>query len=143
MRVLPFAFACHPSSAWANVCPRPWMQKSTWHVVPPHAADPWPDSKSSSVTVPPNGMSRCVWVTLRGESERRPRTGGHMVSVPNGGWLGGCLDVLAGVEVLRRVAEEGRPPLTVRLVDWADEEGARCGRSRFGSSAGANSMADQ
>jgi N-carbamoyl-L-amino-acid hydrolase len=38
------------------------------------------------------------------------------------------------VEVLRRIAGEGTPPVTVRLVDWADEEGARFGRSLFGSS---------
>jgi N-carbamoyl-L-amino-acid hydrolase len=55
--------------------------------------------------------------------------------VPNGGWLDGCLNVLAGLEVLRRIAAEGTPPVTVRLVDWADEEGARFGRSLFGSSA--------
>ncbi|HET7572104.1 MAG TPA: Zn-dependent hydrolase [Gaiellaceae bacterium] len=83
------------------------------------------------------------WFTLRGESERELLIGGHMDSVPNGGWLDGCLNVLAGVEVLRRVAEEGTPPLTVRLVDWADEEGARFGRSLFGSSAAAGSMDDQ
>ena len=69
--------------------------------------------------------------------------GGHMDSVPNGGWLDGCLNVLAGAEVLRRIAEDGTPPVTVRLVDWADEEGARFGRSLFGSSAAAGSMADQ
>ena len=50
---------------------------------------------------------------------------------------------MAGVEVLRRIAAEGQPPLTVRLVNWADEEGARFGRSLFGSSAAAGSMADQ
>jgi N-carbamoyl-L-amino-acid hydrolase len=50
---------------------------------------------------------------------------------------------MAGVEVLRRIAAEGTPPLTVRLVNWADEEGARFGRSLFGSSAAAGSMADQ
>jgi N-carbamoyl-L-amino-acid hydrolase len=83
------------------------------------------------------------WFTLPGESERALLIGGHMDSVPNGGWLDGCLDVVAGVEVLRRIAEEGRPPLTIRLVDWADEEGARFGRSLFGSSAAAGSMADQ
>ena len=38
---------------------------------------------------------------------------------------------------------KGRPPVTVRLVNWADEEGARFGRSLFGSSAAAGSMADQ
>jgi N-carbamoyl-L-amino-acid hydrolase len=83
------------------------------------------------------------WFTLRGASERALLIGGHMDSVPNGGRLDGCLNVLAGVEVLRRLAEEGTPPLTVRLVDWADEEGARFGRSLFGSSAAAGSMSDQ
>jgi N-carbamoyl-L-amino-acid hydrolase len=83
------------------------------------------------------------WFTLPGASERSLLIGGHIDSVPNGGWLDGCLNVLAGVEVLRRIAEEGTPPLTVRLVNWADEEGARFGRSLFGSSAAAGSMADQ
>jgi N-carbamoyl-L-amino-acid hydrolase len=45
--------------------------------------------------------------------------------------------------VLRRIAEEGSPPVPVRLVNWADEEGARFGRSLFGSSAAAGSMRDQ
>jgi len=77
------------------------------------------------------------WVTLPGASEKALMIGGHLDSVPNGGWLDGCLDVLAGLEVLRRFAEEygGRPPVTIRLVDWADEEGARFGRSLLGSSA--------
>ena len=83
------------------------------------------------------------WFTLKGASERALLIGGHIDSVPNGGWLDGCLNVLAGVEVLRRIAEEGAPPLTVRLVNWADEEGARFGRSLFGSSAAAGSMRDQ
>ena len=83
------------------------------------------------------------WWTLRGESERAVLLGGHIDSVPNGGWLDGCLNVVAAVEVLRRIAEEGTPPVTVRLVNWADEEGARFGRSLFGSSAAAGSMADQ
>jgi len=83
------------------------------------------------------------WFTLRGDSDRALLLGGHIDSVPNGGWLDGCLNVLAAVEVLRRMASEGEPPVTVRLVNWADEEGARFGRSLFGSSAAAGSMADQ
>ncbi len=83
------------------------------------------------------------WYTLRGTSERAVLIGGHMDSVPNGGWLDGCLNVLAGAEVVRRIAAEGTPAVTVRLVDWADEEGARFGRSLFGSSAAAGSMSDQ
>src|SRR5205809_948584 len=78
-----------------------------------------------------------LWTKLRGQTERALLIGGHMDSVPNGGWLDGCLNVLAGVEILRRINEQyqGRPPVTVRLVDWADEEGARFGKSLFGSSA--------
>ena len=77
------------------------------------------------------------WVTLPGASEKSLLIGGHLDSVPNGGWLDGALNVIAGLEVLRRIAAEfgGRPPVTVRLVDWADEEGARFGRSLLGSSA--------
>ncbi len=78
-----------------------------------------------------------TWFTLRGESERALLIGGHMDSVPNGGWLDGCLNLLAGVEILRHINAQyhGKPPVTVRLVDWADEEGARFGKSLFGSSA--------
>jgi N-carbamoyl-L-amino-acid hydrolase len=83
------------------------------------------------------------WFTLPGNSERALLIGGHIDSVPNGGWLDGALNVMAGAEVLRRLADEGTPPVTVRLVNWADEEGARFGRSLFGSSAAAGSMADQ
>jgi beta-ureidopropionase / N-carbamoyl-L-amino-acid hydrolase len=83
------------------------------------------------------------WWTLRGGSERAVLIGGHIDSVPNGGWLDGALNVLAGVEVMRRLAENGEPAAAVRLVNWADEEGARFGRSLFGSSAAAGSMDDQ
>jgi N-carbamoyl-L-amino-acid hydrolase len=77
------------------------------------------------------------WTTLRGDSEQALLLGSHLDSVPNGGWLDGCLGVLAGLEILRGLFEDfhGKPPITIRLVDWADEEGARFGRSLFGSSA--------
>jgi N-carbamoyl-L-amino-acid hydrolase len=77
------------------------------------------------------------WTTLAGDSEATLILGSHLDSVPNGGWLDGCLGVIAAFAVLRRIAEEhdGKPPITIRLVDWADEEGARFGRSLFGSSA--------
>lgn len=83
-----------------------------------------------------------LWFTLKGDSQRTLIMGGHMDSVPNGGWLDGCLNVLAAVEVLRRIATQynGRPPLTVRVVDWADEEGARFGKSLYGSSACAGTL---
>ena len=77
------------------------------------------------------------WVTVSGRSPKVMVFGSHLDSVPNGGWLDGCLGVLAGLEVLTALAEDsgGVPEVTLRLVDWADEEGARFGRSLFGSSA--------
>jgi hydantoinase/carbamoylase family amidase len=83
------------------------------------------------------------WWTLPGASERAVLMGGHIDSVPNGGWLDGALNVVAAAEVLRRIADDGQPATTIRLVNWADEEGARFGRSLFGSSAASGTMADQ
>ncbi len=78
-----------------------------------------------------------LWMTLRGASSRALLIGGHIDSVPNGGWLDGSLNTLTGLEILRGIHAQydGEPPITVRLVDWADEEGARFGKSLFGSSA--------
>ena len=83
------------------------------------------------------------WFTIGEGRDDALLIGGHLDSVPNGGWLDGSLNVVAGSEVFRRIAEEGTPAVPVRLVNWADEEGARFGRSLFGSSAAAGSMRDQ
>jgi beta-ureidopropionase / N-carbamoyl-L-amino-acid hydrolase len=74
------------------------------------------------------------WITLVGTSGDALILGSHLDSVPNGGWLDGCLGVMAALETLRAFAQS-HPTVTVRLVDWADEEGARFGRSLLGSSA--------
>src|SRR6266576_4302001 len=79
------------------------------------------------------------WVTLPGTSPKTVIVGSHLDSVPNGGWLDGCLGVAAGLEALRMHAGT-TPPVTLRLVDWADEEGARFGRSLLGSAAAAGSL---
>jgi len=80
-----------------------------------------------------------LWATAPGDSEGAVILGGHIDSVPNGGWLDGCLDTVAALEVMRVLAPQRRP-VTLRLVDWADEEGARFGRSLLGSSACAGSL---
>jgi allantoate deiminase len=80
------------------------------------------------------------WVTLPGESEKAVIIAGHLDSVPNGGWLDGSLGVVASLEALRRYSGGAKPPVTLRLVDWADEEGARFGRSLLGSSAAGGSL---
>jgi N-carbamoyl-L-amino-acid hydrolase len=79
------------------------------------------------------------WVTLAGASPRTVIVGSHLDSVPNGGWLDGCLGVMAALEALRMHVSTP-PAATIKLVDWADEEGARFGRSLLGSSAAAGSL---
>src|SRR6185295_9232525 len=79
------------------------------------------------------------WVTLPGASPKTVIVGSHLDSVPNGGWLDGCLGMMAGLEALRTHAGT-TPPVTLKLVDWADEEGARFGRSLLGSAAAAGSL---
>jgi N-carbamoyl-L-amino-acid hydrolase len=115
--------------AWAPV----WLKARAWFE---GLVDSLPDSLPGDVERHYDAAGN-HWVTLRGASERALVLGSHLDSVPNGGWLDGCLGVLAAFEVLRALGEQyaGRPPVTIRLVDWADEEGARFGRSLFGSSA--------
>jgi len=79
------------------------------------------------------------WVTLAGTSPKTVIVGSHLDSVPNGGWLDGTLGIVAALEALRAHARPA-PPVTLKLVDWADEEGARFGRSLLGSSAAAGSL---
>jgi len=101
-------------------------------------AQDWFDTKLAGLPVESHrDAAGNKWITLQGASKRALILGSHLDSVPNGGWLDGSLGVMASLEVLRRISEEfaGKPPITIRLVDWADEEGARFGRSLFGSSA--------
>jgi hydantoinase/carbamoylase family amidase len=80
-----------------------------------------------------------LWATIPGERDEIVVVGSHIDAVPHGGWLDGCLGILAAVEVLR--AHKGETPaVTLKLVDWADEEGARFGRSLLGSSAAAGTL---
>ncbi len=81
-----------------------------------------------------------LWAYLRGERDDTVVVGSHLDSVPKGGWLDGALGVMAGVELIRALAAAGTPPVTVAVVDWADEEGARFGRSLFGSAAVVGSL---
>lgn len=92
------------------------------------------------VQVDPAGNA---WVTLPGHREESIIFGSHLDSVPSGGWLDGVLGVVAGIEALKRWKENGPPPFTLHLVDWADEEGARYGRSLTGSAASAGSLDPQ
>jgi N-carbamoyl-L-amino-acid hydrolase len=84
-----------------------------------------------------------LWARLEGQEPDAPALalGSHLDSVPGGGWLDGALGVMAAVGVLREYAGAGAVPRrSLVLVDWADEEGVRFGRSLFGSSACAGTL---
>jgi hydantoinase/carbamoylase family amidase len=95
------------------------------------------DELPVELTVDPAGN---LWADLPGEGEGFVIVGSHVDSVPAGGWLDGALGEFAAVGALRAHADGERPPVGLRLVDWADEEGARFGRSLFGSSACAGTL---
>jgi N-carbamoyl-L-amino-acid hydrolase len=80
-----------------------------------------------------------LWATVKGESDKIVVVGSHIDAVPHGGWLDGCLGVCAALEVVRGHKGE-TPAVTLKLIDWADEEGARFGRSLLGSSAAAGTL---
>jgi allantoate deiminase len=100
----------------------------------------WFNSKLATMGITPEvDAAGNSWATLKGASDRTVIIGGHLDSVPNGGWLDGALGVMAGLEALRMFAGQP-PPVTIKVVDWADEEGARFGRSLLGSAAAAGSL---
>lgn len=101
----------------------------------------WFNGKLATIGITPESdAAGNRWATLPGESGRTVIIGSHLDSVPNGGWLDGALGMMAGLEALR-MFKDRRPPVTIKVVDWADEEGARFGRSLLGSSAAAGALA--
>jgi allantoate deiminase len=111
--------------AWGPI----WREARTWF-----------NAKLAELNITPEiDAAGNSWATLKGASDRTVIIGSHLDSVPNGGWLDGALGVMAGLEALRMFSGQN-PPLTIRVVDWADEEGARFGRSLLGSSAAAGSL---
>jgi N-carbamoyl-L-amino-acid hydrolase len=80
------------------------------------------------------------WIVRPGASPRTVIVGGHLDSVPNGGWLDGPLSVLAGIDALGRYQGTDLP-VALAVVDFADEEGARFSRSLLGSSGASGTLA--
>lgn len=111
--------------AWGPV----WRQARTWYAQKTAALGVEARTDSAGNT----------WYTRRGEREDTVIIGGHLDSVPNGGWLDGALGMMVGLGALRMYRDRV-PPVTIAVVDWADEEGARFGRSLVGSSAAGGSL---
>jgi hydantoinase/carbamoylase family amidase len=81
-----------------------------------------------------------TWYVLAGDTDETVLVGSHSDCVPDGGWLDGILGVHAGLGVLAAIAGRPRRRRTLAVVDWADEEGTRFGRSLLGSSAATCSL---
>jgi N-carbamoyl-L-amino-acid hydrolase len=115
-------------------------QRLAWGPIWRTARD-WFGTKLSEIKLTPVAdAAGNNWITIPGASDKTVILGSHLDSVPNGGWLDGTLGVVTALEALRRYSGGSKPPVTLKLVDWADEEGARFGRSLLGSSAAAASL---
>ena len=106
------------------------------------AARAWLRGKLTGLGLEPQeDVAGNLWATLEGDVPEFLIVGSHLDAVPDGGWLDGALGLLTALETMRRLVATGaRPPLSVRFVDWADEEGARFTRSLLGSSAAAGTL---
>ncbi|WP_307728772.1 hydantoinase/carbamoylase family amidase [Alkalicoccobacillus plakortidis] len=72
----------------------------------------------------------------KGTKEDTLLIGSHVDSVPNGGNFDGPLGVLAGIEVLESLQEQGKELThTVKVMAFKDEEGSRFGLGMIGSRA--------
>jgi hydantoinase/carbamoylase family amidase len=102
----------------------------------------WLTSKLEGLGLEPErDQAGNLWASIDGAKERFMIVGSHIDAVPDGGWLDGALGLMTALETVRQLARAGTtPPIGVRFVDWADEEGARFGRSLLGSSACAGTL---
>jgi N-carbamoyl-L-amino-acid hydrolase len=102
----------------------------------------WLRSKLETIGLEPStDAAGNLWATITGEADEFLIVGSHIDAVPDGGWLDGVLGLLTALEVMRQLQRRGESrPIGVRFVDWADEEGARFGRSLLGSSAAAGTL---
>ncbi len=108
-----------------------WQKARDWFAAKAREA-------GAEVTIDVAGNS---WAKIPGTGPEAVAVGSHLDCVPNGGWLDGCLGVLGALEVLRRYGKGAAAPAkTIYAVSWADEEGARFGRSLMGSSAAGGTM---
>ena len=105
MSALPSRFACQSERASAKLWPFAWMQKSTWHVVPPNAAASWPERTSS--------------IVVRGLTSASASSASH--GVP------GSRRLVAGADVVdRHRPAERHVEVRVRVDEPRQDELPRC-----------------
>jgi N-carbamoyl-L-amino-acid hydrolase len=102
----------------------------------------WLTAKLTAIGLEPErDQAGNLWARIDGDREQFVVVGSHIDAVPDGGWLDGALGLMTALETVRQLSRAGgKPALGVRFVDWADEEGARFGRSLIGSSACAGTL---
>ena len=102
----------------------------------------WLTAKLNEIGLKPDrDQAGNLWAQVDGDDDRFLIVGSHIDAVPNGGWLDGVLGLMTALETVRQLSlADTRPQLSVRFVDWADEEGARFTRSLLGSSACAGTL---
>lgn len=102
----------------------------------------WLKSKLAGLKLAPErDQAGNLWASIEGAEDGFMIVGSHLDAVPNGGWLDGVLGLMTALETMRQLVNAGgTPPIGVRFIDWADEEGARFGRSLLGSSACAGTL---
>ena len=67
------------------------------------------------------------------DGTKRIVVGSHIDTVRNGGWLDGVYGVVAGLETMRTLSEDGTAALPLELVIFAEEEGSNFGSTMTGS----------
>ena len=108
-----------------------WMQAREWLIA----------KLTESGLEPERDEAGNLWAPIAGARDEFLIVGSHIDAVPEGGWLDGALGLMTALETVRQLSRSGvTPPIGVRFVDWADEEGARFGRSLVGSSACARNL---
>jgi len=102
----------------------------------------WLSSKLAELGLEPaRDQAGNLWASIEGADAAFMIVGSHIDAVPDGGWLDGALGLMTALEAVRQIARQRTtPPIGVRFVDWADEEGARFSRSLLGSSACAGTL---
>lgn len=106
------------------------------------AARAWLRGKLETIGLPiAQDVAGNLWATVQGQRDEFLIVGSHIDAVPDGGWLDGVLGLMTALETVRQLAAVSDSlPVSVRFVDWADEEGARFTRSLLGSSACAGTL---
>ena len=100
----------------------------------------WCEDAGLSVRVDAIG-NMFAWRAGRDPARKPVLFGSHLDTQPSGGRFDGALGVLAGLEAMRVLEEQGvetEAPLV--LVNWTDEEGARFGHSLMGSAVWAGNL---